>query len=210
MFENVNKFDRLFIILTGSSINSISEQTWKKLENEGTIAINHSFKTFPSPTYLFFSDKDVMYAYWQYYRTKKNRPVVYARDRSVYKKVNPRYPELVPSEWIDKNVDTLWELDDMTCPSELNITPIFIFNCLKDKRYKGNIYLLGADFYIKDGKYHFDNYHADYYKKRRLEKQLSLYRQYFEHPYLNGLNIFNCNPDSALTKFPMVKLRDIL
>lgn len=210
MFDNISKFSRLFLIFTGNSVNYIQKSSWKKLENECTIAINHSFKIFDKPTYLFFSDKDVMSAYYQYYQDKNYRPIVYARDKSIPdKNIEGRYT-LVPQEWIDNNVDEYWDLKKLSTPKEDNITPCWLLTVLKEKYYQGKIYLIGADFYIEDGMYHFQNYLYNFYKNRKLENKLDDFRKHLEDPFFNTLNIYNCNPKSKLKKYPFVTLEEIL
>ena len=217
MFDNINKFERIFLIFTGNSINEIEERHWEKLKYEATIGINHTFKIF-HPTYLFFADKDVLYAVWNWYNDKKVKPIIYCRERAIYKKPDPdRYPELIPYAWVKNHIDETWNEKETQVHKDkpyglnMNITPCWLFSILHECGYTGNVYMLGADFYIEDDKYHFHNYHRNYYAKRKYENKLQEFKKFFESPYWdNKLKLFNCNPKSGLTKFPKVNLDDIL
>jgi hypothetical protein len=220
MFECINNFDRVFCIFTGNSINEISESVWNKLDNECVIGINHSFKIYDRPTYFFFNDKDVLYAFWNHYKNKSKTPITYCNIKAVYgrNKVDKKYPEVVPKKWIDKNIDEFWTIPDMNkiVNRSWNITPIWLLATLKNLKYNGKIYLIGADFYIdKDDttgekKYHFQNYHKDYYKKRKLDEKLDRFRNYLENPYWKTMHIYNCNPKSKLVSYPFVNLEKLL
>lgn len=219
MFDNIHKFDRVFCIFTGDSINSISPDIWNKLEGECTIGINHTFKIFDKPTYFFFSDKDVLHAYWQYYKDKKYRPITYCRDRANYpaRKCCKEYPNPVPKAWYDSHIDEEWTIAEMNkiVDKTWNITPIWLLATLRNINYRGKIYLIGADFIVNSDengnpKYHFQNYLPDYYKKRNLQDKMKHYMTFFEKPFWDVLKIFNCNYNSLLRKFPFADLGEIL
>jgi len=180
----INKYDRLFILGTGTSLMGANLSL---LNNELTIGISHSASLFLPNILAWVDESFTQFLYEQGYhgfnhQLMSNRAI----NKNMYKE-DPEYRKFINS------------LDYKFDPSKLkgSLTSVFIFELLKD--YVGEIYLLGFDFYPG----HIYKETSPGWVSKNLDKARDQHEGY-------DMTIYNCNKNSNLKCYPFKILEEVI
>jgi len=196
----LNKERNAFIIGGGTSLKGFD---LTRLDNEFTIAINHTIEHYPQADCLIFGDKIFLNKTTFDIRTYKG--MIFCSEGAAYS-----YPmqEMIPQD----NIFVFETLRDepvinakkgLYHPTSSGMMAISLALQMHAKR----IYLLGFDYYKVNGQMHwFKDYdHHKKYHDDKLKKKLKKFKNFEKH---RG-SIINLNPDSLIEEFQKKSIKDV-